>query len=83
VERSYATVKDPASTDITRGWCRVMGLTAITLLLACAVVVRNGRVINAFEERQRIDARRQAAGLEPRTGRRRRRTIDDLIASDG
>jgi hypothetical protein len=80
VERSYATLKDPASTDVTRGWCRVMGLAAITLLLACAVVVRNGRVVDAFEERQALDARRQAAGLEPRT-RRRRRTLDDLIAA--
>jgi hypothetical protein len=81
VERSYATLKDPASTDVTRGWCRVMGLAAITLLLACAVVVRNGRVIDAFEERQALDDRRQAAGLEPRTRRRRRRTLDDLIAA--
>jgi hypothetical protein len=81
VERSYATVKDPASTDVTRGWCRVMGLAAITLLLACAVVVRNGRVVDAFEQRQALDDRRQAAGLEPRTRRRRRRTLDDLIAA--
>lgn len=82
VERSYATVKDPASTDITRGWCRVMGLAGITLLLTCAVVVRNERVIDAFEERRRDDARRRAAGLEPRTRKRRRRTLDDLIAAD-
>ena len=27
VERSYSTMKDPASTDVTRGWCRVMGLS--------------------------------------------------------
>ena len=83
VERSYATVKDPASTDITRGWCRVMGLAAVTLLLACAMVVRNGRIVDAFEERQRVDALRQEAGLEPRTRKRRRRTIDDLIAARG
>ena len=80
VERSYATLKDPASTDVRRGWCRVMGLAAISLLLACAVVVRNERVLDAFEERQRVDARRRAAGLEPKTRTRRRRTIDDLIA---
>jgi hypothetical protein len=80
-ERSYATMKDPASTDITRGWCRVMGLAAITLLLACAVVVRNGRVVDAFEERQREDTLRAAAGLGPRTRKRRRRTFEDLIAA--
>jgi hypothetical protein len=83
VERVYSTMKDPASTDVNRGWCRVMGLAAISLLLACAVVVRNGRVVDAFEERRRVDARRQAAGLEPRTRKRRRRTLDDLITSTG
>ena len=25
-ERGFATVKDPAATDIARGWCRLMGL---------------------------------------------------------
>jgi hypothetical protein len=81
VERSFATLKDPASTDVTRGRCRLMGLTAIALQLACAVVVRNERVLAAFAQRQRDEARRAAAGLEPRTRRRRRRTTTDLIAS--
>lgn len=81
VERAYATMKDPASTDMRRGWCRVMGLCAITILLSCGVVVRNLRILDAFEERQREDLRRQAAGLEPRTRKRRRRTLDDLMAS--
>lgn len=58
-----------------------MGLVAITLLLACAVVVRNGRAVDAFEERRREDTRRRAVGLGPRTRSRRRRTIDDLIAA--
>jgi hypothetical protein len=81
VERAFSTIKDPASTDVTRGWCRVMGLAAIALLLAYAIGVRNDRIIESFEERQRVDTQRQAAGLEPRTRRRRRRTIDDLIAT--
>ena len=25
-ERGFATVKDPATSDISRGWCRLMGL---------------------------------------------------------
>ena len=25
-ERGFATAKDPASNDISRGWCRLMGL---------------------------------------------------------
>lgn len=80
VERSYSTMKDPASTDTTRGWCRLMGLVANTLLLSCAVVVRNLRVLDAFEERQLDDDRRRQAGMPARTRRRRRRSIDDLLA---
>jgi hypothetical protein len=71
---------DPASTDTTRGWCRLMGLSANTLLLACAVVVRNVRVLDSFEARQLDDDRRSQAGIPPRRRRRRRRTIDDLLA---
>jgi len=78
-ERTFSTVKDPATTDTTRGWCRLMGLTPITLFLVCAMVVRNGRVIEAFEARQAIDARRVAAGRPPATRRRRRRTLADLV----
>jgi hypothetical protein len=79
VERGYSTLKDPASTDTTRGWCRVMGLTAVSLLLACAIVVRNQRILDAFEERQADDVRRAAAGLEPRSRRRKRRGIDEIL----
>jgi hypothetical protein len=80
-ERSNATIKDPASTDVARGWCRVMGLTPMTVLLVCALVVRNLRVLDAFEKRQADDERRRAAGLEPKTRRRRRRTINDLVGA--
>ncbi|MGH9006157.1 MAG: hypothetical protein ACRDV6_00325 [Acidimicrobiales bacterium] len=82
VERTYATMKDPASTDVTRGWCRLMGLCAISLFLGAAVVVRNMRIVDAFEERQRDAADRQRRGLAPRTRRRRRQTIGDLIAAN-
>ena len=80
VERSYSTMKDPASTDVTR-WCRVMGLSAISLLLACAVVARNVRIANAFEERQCENGRRRRAGLEPKSRQRRRRTSLDLMGA--
>ena len=53
VERGYSTLKDPASTDTTRGWCRVMGLCAVTIFLPCAVVVRNIRITDAYYERDR------------------------------
>lgn len=80
-ERTFSTIKDPASTDTTRGWCRLMGLTAITLFFTCAMVVRNERIIDAFESRQADDARRAAAGQAPRTRRRRRRSLAELIDS--
>ena len=40
-ERGFATAKDPATNDITRGWCRLMGLTpppySFSPMLFCAV----------------------------------------------
>jgi hypothetical protein len=81
VERSYATLKDPATNDISRGWCRLMGLVPLSLWAACVVVVRNLRIENAFEARRSEDERRSRAGLPPRTRRRRRRTIEDLLDS--
>jgi hypothetical protein len=80
-ERSNSTVKDPASNDISRGWCRLMGLTSMTLMLTCLFVVRNQRVLASFEARMAEDQRRLAQGLAPRTRRRRRQTITDLVAA--
>jgi hypothetical protein len=80
-ERSNARIKDPATIDVARGWCRVMGLTPMSLFLACALVVRNLAVADAFEQRRAEDERRTAAGLSPRTRRRRRRTLADLVGA--
>lgn len=80
-ERTFATTKDPASNNISRGWCRLMGLTAITLAVTCLFVVRNDRILTAHHTRQADQARRQANGLPPRTRRRRRRTLDDLTST--
>lgn len=80
-ERSNATVKDPASNDIARGWCRLMGLAPLTLMLTCLFVVRNQRVLASFEVRVAEEQRRQAVGLAPRTRRRRRQTITDLVGA--
>jgi len=80
-ERTFSTVKDPASNDISKGWCRLMGLTPIALFTACLFVVRNVRVADSFQARQTEQARRQACGLPPRRRRRRRRdTLHDLLA---
>ena len=80
-ERANATFKDPAATDVARGWCRVMGLCAICLFSPVPLVLRNERIVDAFEERQRDDQRRRETGLEPKTRKRRRRTSADLIAA--
>ncbi len=80
-ERSNARSKDPATIDVARGWCKVMGLTPMSLLLACALVVRNLAVADAFEQRRADDERRAAAGLSARTRRHRRRTLSDLVGA--
>ncbi len=80
-ERGFATVKDPASNDISRGWCRLMGLTPLLLITACLLAVRNQRIIAAWNTRQDDNARRAAAGLPPRTRRRRRTTLATLAAT--
>ena len=56
-ERSNARIKDPATIDVARGWCRVMGLTPMSLFLACALVCRNLAVADAFGERRRVERR--------------------------
>ncbi len=79
-ERGFSTIKDPATTTIARGWCRLLGLTPLMLWLACALAVRNQRILAAFDARQADNARRTAAGLPPRTRRRRRTTLAELAA---
>ncbi len=80
-ERSNARIKDPATIDVARGWCRVMGLGPMSLFLACALVVRNLAVADAFGQRRADDERRAAAGLSPRARRHRRRTLADLVGA--
>jgi hypothetical protein len=79
-ERANATIKDTATTNIARGWCRLPGLTPLTLWLACALVIRNQRILLAFDSRQQDNARRAAAGLPPKTRKRRRATLTQLPA---
>ena len=80
-ERTFSTAKDPATNNIARGWCRLMGLTPLTLWLACLLAVRNQRILTAWDTRQDDNARRAAAGLPPRTRRRRRKTLASLAAT--
>jgi hypothetical protein len=80
-ERTFSTIKDPATTSIARGWCRLTGLTPLTLWIACPLAVRNQRILTTFDARQADTARRAAVGLPPRTRKRRRRTIASLAAA--
>jgi hypothetical protein len=80
-ERAFATAKDPASNTIARGWCRLMGLTPLTLFTACLLVVRNQRILAAWNARQEENTRRAAKGLPPKTRRRRRKTLTALTAA--
>ena len=48
-ERTFSTTKDPATNNITRGWTRLMGLTPLTLWLACLLAVRNHRILDRLE----------------------------------
>jgi hypothetical protein len=82
-ERGFATAKDPASNDISRGWCRLMGLTPLMLFTATLLVVRNQRILAAWNTRQEENQRRAAKGLPPRTRRRRRKTLTTLAAAPG
>jgi hypothetical protein len=51
-ERSFSTLKDSATTDIRRGWCRLLGCTKNLIVLACAAVIRNLRILATFQHRQ-------------------------------
>jgi hypothetical protein len=77
-ERGFATTKDPATNDISRGWCRLMGLTPLMLFTVTLLIVRNQRILQSWNARQEENERRAAKGLPPKTRRRRRRTLASL-----
>ena len=80
-ERGFATIKDPAASDIARGWCRLMGLAPLMLAVTCLLVVRNQRALTAWDARQEENQRRAAQGLPPKTRRRHRKTLTALTAA--
>jgi len=79
-ERTFSTIKDPATTSISRGWCRLTGVTPLMLWIACLLAVRNQRILRAWHARQADNDRRAAAGLPPKTRKRRRQTLASLAA---
>jgi hypothetical protein len=80
-ERTFSTIKDPATTSISRGWSRLMGLTPLTLWITCLLTIRNQRILTAFDARQADNTRRAAQGLPPRTRKRRRKTLASHAAT--
>jgi hypothetical protein len=82
-ERAFSTLKDPASTDMRRGSCRLMGRTKNLIMVTGAVVVRNIRILDSFERLTQDQQRRDAAGLpRRRRGRRRTRLADLPVRAD-
>ncbi len=79
-ERGFSTAKDPASNTIAPGWCRLMGLAPLMLFVTALLVVRNQRILTAWNTRQQDNERRAAKGLPPRTRKRRRKTLAMLAA---
>jgi hypothetical protein len=79
-ERGFSTAKDPASNTIARGWCRLMGLAPLMLFATTLLVVRNQRIIAAWNARQEENTRRAARGLPPKTRKRRRKPLAALAA---
>jgi hypothetical protein len=80
-ERGFATAKDPATNDISRGWCRLMGLAPLMLFTTTLLIARNHRILAAWNTRQQETQRRAAQGLPPKTRRRRRKTLTALTAT--
>jgi hypothetical protein len=79
-ERGFATAKDPATNDISRGWCRLTGLAPLMLFTTTLLIVRNQRILTAWNARQEDNQRRTAAGLPPKTRKRRRKPLAGLAA---
>lgn len=77
-ERGFATTKDPATNNMNRGWCRLMGLAPLMLFTTTLLIVRNQRILDAYNARQAKNTQRAAAGLPPKTRRRRRKTPTSL-----
>jgi hypothetical protein len=82
-ERGFATAKDPAASDISRGRCRLTGPAPLTLFTTTLLIARNQPILTAWNARQEDNQRRAANGPPPRTRRRRRKTLTTLAAATG
>jgi hypothetical protein len=80
-ERTFSTLTDRATNDLSRGWCRLTALTPIALFTATTLIARDIRIADAFNARQAENERRAANGLPPKRRKRRRQTTEDLISA--
>jgi hypothetical protein len=80
-ERGFATIKDPAANDTSRGWCRLMGLTPLLLFTTTLLIARNQRILTTWNARQDETQRRAAQGLPPKNRRRRRKPLTTPTAT--
>jgi len=83
VERSNSRVKTRPPSTSQKGWCRIMGLVPISLFLACALVVRNLAISDAFHRARTRRAEAKSRPARARTRRRRRRSLSDLAGMTG
>ncbi|HUZ03206.1 MAG TPA: hypothetical protein VMU89_22910 [Thermomicrobiaceae bacterium] len=72
-ERANASIKDPATTNLARGHCRLSGLTPLALFTATTLIARNLRTHDAHT------ARNTDPHHSPRHRRRRRQPLHTLI----
>jgi hypothetical protein len=80
-ERTFANLTDRATNDLSRGWCRLIGLTPTAVFTATTLIARNIRIHDAFTARQTDNQRRATNGLPPKQRKRRRQTATDLISA--
>ena len=76
-ERGFATAKDPATNDISRGWCRLMGLAPLMLFVTTLLVVRNQRILARLEHPAAGKRPPRRQGPAPENPRRRRKTLTE------
>lgn len=80
-ERANASLKDPATSNLARGFCRLTDLPGITLLTTAVVIARNLRIAHAFTARQPEQQRRTNNCATAKRQRRRRQTLEHLLAA--
>ena len=56
------------------------GPGTLTLFITTLLIARNQRILHAWNARQEETQRRAAAGLPPKTRKRRRKTLTGLAA---